>query len=164
MMNIIFLLALAAIAGCSSLPTPQNPNDFKSILGTSSLLRSDKETIHRPISEVRDSLSSVVNQCLNVTRTLSVNRGGTYGRSERDGLHAVLNNINPSFSQLSIQWKNLSGTNFDAPEKGFYVVVTDVNAISPNATELTFYYASTWSGTRKYVVEVASGKQEKCPN
>ena len=140
----IVLLAVAAavISGCSSTPTPQNPDEYRAVISKGTFgTKVDTYTVKSPYSKVAKVLQDKTKECLPAKVAEKSCTAGVCKAFKSIYKPTLLKSSNKT--ELHVQYERepddgiyLGGK---PPADGMYVIVADAVPDGPKATKMTVY-------------------------
>jgi hypothetical protein len=135
-------IAVAVMTGCSSMPTPQNPDEYRKGVAEGAFgTKVDTYIVNRPYSAVAKVLQEKTKECLpaRLTEERCVKRNcRDYQVTYKPTLLK-----DSKKTELHVQWKrepdNDTYLGGKPPADGMYVIVADAVPDGPKATKMTVY-------------------------
>jgi len=160
MKRIVILIVAGLMTGCVT--PPQTVDELRQgVKKGAALTKMEQHAIDRGFGNSFALVKKNADKCLNVTITSST--PGTYGpivQSIRFRSHST--KTGPKTAQMVLQ-QDARATG-KMPDGGYFVMLTDIESVSPGKSVLTIYGSSIgYDNVYKSIVDWAQGKAVACP-
>jgi hypothetical protein len=169
----VYTCMTITLIGCVT--PPKTPDELRSAVKSGMVMdsRSEVFTVNRPFHHVVESMNKKWTTCLAQTITIRYDNGRGLGQYVEDTYR-----FNPSVSskgshvELLLQQQRLGRqavlTGGKLPEKGFYAVVVDIDAINAKSTRVSMHELPMtgigFEGVMKSGRAWAEGNNGECPD
>lgn len=141
--KVVFLgVIVAVMAGCSSAPMPQNPDEYRDLISKGIFgAKVETYTVNRPYSAVTKVLQDKTKECLpaQVSGTRCTAGVCKYYKSSYKPTLLKGSKKTELHVQLTIEPDDAIYMNGRPPKDGTYIIVADAVPDGPKATKMTVY-------------------------
>jgi len=160
MNRLLILIAAALVTGCVT--PPQTVQDFREgVRNGAAVTQMQQGEVKRPFVETFKAVWENATKCLNVTVTDTT--PGSYGSVTESVRYRSNTKLTGKKTAEMVLQQDAQATG-KMPEGGYYVMLADIEGVSPNKTNVTIYGSSVgYDNVYQSILAWARGETNKCP-
>jgi hypothetical protein len=160
MKRLVILIAAALVTGCVT--PPQTVQELREGVRNGAVLtKMEQGEVKRPFVETFKSVWANATKCLNVTITSTT--PGNYGPVVESIRYRSNSKLTGKKTAEMVLQQDAQATG-KMPEGGYYVMLADIEGVSPNKTNVTIYGSSIgYDNVYQSIFAWARGESKSCP-